>query len=67
MTDKNKSYSEKMQDELEPIVNSATVADQLGKELTEVDLLKRNIFDLNEQLYHSYKRIKKLKEQLDQS
>ena len=67
MTDKNKSYSEKMQDELEPIVNSATVADQLGKELTEVDILKRNIFDLNEQLYHAYKRIKKLKEQLDQS
>ena len=67
MTDKDKSYSEKMQDELEPIVNSATVADQLGKELTEVDILKRNIFDLNEQLYHAYKRIKKLKEQLDQS
>lgn len=67
MNDKNKSYSEKMQDELEPIVNSATVADQLGKELTEVDLLKRNIFDLNEQLYNAYKRIKKLKEQLDQS
>lgn len=67
MTNKDKSYSEKMQDELEPIVNSATVADQLGKELTEIDILKRNIFDLNEQLYHSYKRIKKLKEQLDKS
>ena len=67
MTNKDKSYSEKMQDELEPIVNSATVADQLGKELTEIDILKRNIFDLNEQLYNAYKRIKKLKEQLDKS
>ena len=67
MTNKNKSYSENMQDELEPIVYSPAVADQLQKELTEIDILKRNIFDLNEQLYHSYKRIKKLKEQLDKS
>ena len=66
MTDKHKSYSEKMQDELEPIGNNASTVDELDKVYTEVDILKRNIFDLNEQLYHAYKRIKELKEQLDQ-
>ena len=65
MTDKHKSYSEKMQDELEPIGNNASTVDELDKVYTEVDILKRNIFDLNEQLYHAYKRIKELKEQLD--
>ena len=54
-----------MQDELEPISNNASTVDELDKGLTEVDILKRNIFDLNEQLYHAYKRIKELKEQLD--
>ena len=65
MTEKHKSFSEKMQDELEPISNKASTVDELDKVFTEVDILKRNIFDLNEQLYHAYKRIKELKEQLD--
>ena len=67
MTEKHKSFSEKMQDELEPISNNASTVDELDKVYTEVDILKRNIFDLNEQLYHAYKRIKELKEKLDQS
>lgn len=32
---------------------------------TEVDILKHNIFELNEQLYNAYKRIAKLREDLE--
>jgi len=32
---------------------------------TKVDILKHNIFELNEQLYNAYKRIAELKEEIE--
>ena len=40
---------------------------ELNDLLTEVDILKHNVFELNTQLYDAYKRIKELREKLDQS
>ncbi len=40
---------------------------ELNDLLTEVDILKHNVFELNTQLYEAYKRIAELREKLDQS
>ena len=40
---------------------------ELENLLTEVDILKHNVFELNSQLYNAYKRIKELREIVDKN
>ena len=49
------------------IFNMSNDEKELEDLLTEVDILKHNVFELNSQLYNAYKRIKELRDIVDKN